>query len=129
MLQEKINVMDIIVEEMVNGKKLSEALKEIYKKRNVVIPYTEEMFDILVVKFNISTISKNALLRMKLKTINDVIAYASENSLIRIPSLGQTSAIKLLEEILDVAWSKMDNGQRVEFLMDIVDRNMGNIRV
>ena len=129
MLQEKIDVMNIIVEEMVNGKKLSEALKEVYKKRNVVIPYTEEMFDVLLIKLNITTMAKNALLKMKFQTINDVIKYAEENSIVKIPNLGKSAVMKLFEEILDIAWRKMDNSQRVAFLMDIVDRNMGNIRV
>ena len=42
MTQRNIDVMDIIVSKMKEGTKLSKALKLVYNKRNVFVPYVED---------------------------------------------------------------------------------------
>ena len=127
MTQKNINIMDKIADELVSGKNISDALKVVYRKRNVGIPFSNKTFDIPVEDTGISVKSINALRRKGLRTVNDVIEFASNDSLKHIPNLGRGSAIRLLESILNIAWSKMSASERVEFLMDTVERNEENV--
>ena len=76
MTQRNIDIMDRIVDELAKGKKLSEALSTVYIKRNVVIPYNDEMFDIQIPDLKLSNRAVGCLMRNKLTTINDVIIAA-----------------------------------------------------
>lgn len=129
MTQKNIDIMDKIADELVNGKNISEALKVVYRKRNVGIPFSDKTFDIPVESVGISVKAINALMRKGLRTVNDVITFASNDSLKNIPNLGQSSAKALLEAILNIAWDKMSADERVEFLMDTVERNEENVHI
>ena len=129
MTQRNIDIMDKIADELVNGKNISEALKVVYRKRNVGIPFNNKTFDIPVESIGMSVKSINALRRKGLRTVNDVIVFASNDSLKNIPNFGQGSARVLLETILNIAWDKMSTSERVEFLMDTVERNEENVHI
>ena len=44
MTQKNIDIMDLIVNKMANGDRLSKALGDVYYKRNVLVPYDGLMF-------------------------------------------------------------------------------------
>ena len=128
MTQRNIDIMDRIVDELAKGKKLSEALSTVYIKRNVVIPYNDEMFDIQIPDLKLSNRAVGCLMRNKLTTINDVIKYGEKRPLTNIQNFGKLSGVEVLEAVLDLAWDQMSRQERVDFLIDTVERNQGNIR-
>ena len=128
MTQRNIDIMDRIVDELASGKKLSEALNTVYEKRNVEIPYNDEMFDIKITDLNLSNRAIGALMRARLTTINEVIEYGRKRPLSNINNFGKISGVEFLELVLNLAWDKMSKKEKVEFLIDTVERNQGNIR-
>ena len=128
MTTRNINTMDTIVGMLAEGKKLSKALKLVYTKRNVAIPYTEEMLDARILDLNMTTRTTNALMRAHLKTIKDVVEFCSKEKITKVKTLGNNSCIELFESILDYCWSKMDDNRRADFLIDIVERNILYLR-
>jgi len=128
MTQTNIDVMDIIVSKMAEGVKLSKALKLVYNKRNVAIPYGDGDFDVLITDLGMTSRATNALLRAKLRTLGDVVDFCKEQMITNIPYLGKTSGIEVFEAILDYCWEHMSEKERVSFLIDTVERNSNNIR-
>lgn len=128
MTQRNIDVMDVIVSKMAEGAKLSEAMQFVYNKRSVAIPFRDETFDVSLDILNMSNRTVNALMRAKTRTIHDVLDMYGGNKFDKIRNFGRLSQIELLESILDYCWSKMDNDERVNFLIDIVERNQNYIR-
>lgn len=128
MTQRNVYVMDLIVNKMADGTKLSKALKDIYTKRNVCVPYSEEGFDTPIADLRMSCRTTNALLRTKLMTIKDVIKFCEYNKIMKIRNLGTASGIELFETILDYCWDHMNNNERTKFLIDTVERNSEYIR-
>lgn len=128
MTQRNIDVMDIIVSKMVEGDKLSKALKRVYSKRNVVIPYNEESFRVSLMELGASARATNALLRARLRTIGDVVEFCKDRKITEIINLGRNSGIEVFESILDYCWEHMSQEKRVLFLIDTVERNSEHIR-
>ena len=128
MTQTNINTLDLIVSKMAHGKKLSEALHEVYTKRNVAIPYKEEWFDCKIDSLGMSMRTTAALLRNKIKTIGDVVRYTEQKKITTLQTFGKVSAIELFETILDYCWEHMSQKQQDRFIIDVVTRNSGNIR-
>ena len=127
MTQRNIDVMNIIVDKMVSGAKLSEALESVYSKRNICIPYDEADFDVSVLDLGVSTRASNSLMRAKLKTLNDVIKFCNEHKITEILNLGKNSGTEIFEAILNYRWVHMSKNERVNFLIDIVERNQDHI--
>ena len=127
MTQKNIDTMDIIVSKMVDGKRLSEALKEVYSKRNVIIPYTESILSTSILKLNMSVRAINSLMRAKLQTIADVVNYCESKKITSVKMLGTGAGIELFEAILDYSWDHMTLNERVTFLIDTVERNEQNL--
>ena len=128
MTQNNIDIMDIIVDKMADGMKLSKALEAVYVKRNVCFPCKEEHCNELIMEFGLSRRATNALLRAKLRTIGDVIEFCKENKITDIAGLGIGSGIEVFEAILDYCWNCMSDDEKVSFLIDTVERNECNIR-
>lgn len=128
MTQRNIDVMDIIVSKMVEGATLSKALKLVYNKRNVVIPYNEEIYSIEVTKLPMTKKTINALMRGRLKTLGEVIEFCKCQKITEVVSLGVTSGVELFETILDYCWDNMSQEERVSFLIDTVERNSEHLR-
>lgn len=128
MTQKNIDVMDIIVSKMAEGETLSKALKRVYNKRNVAIPYNEEIYDVAVTALPMSNRTINTLMRGRIKTIGEVIEFCKLQKITEVASLGRHSGIELFEAILDYCWDHMAQAERVSFLIDTVERNSDNIR-
>lgn len=129
MTQVNINIMDAIVDKMIAGEKLSQALKSVYVVRHVCIPYDEDIFNVSLRTLKMSCRTTNALLRAGLRTLKDVISYCKQHKITEIPTLGKSSGIEVLETILDYCWSNMTTKERTDFLIDTVERNSINIRI
>lgn len=128
MTQRNIDVMDIIVSKMAEGTKLSKALKLVYSKRHVCIPYNDNIFNVSLMKLGMTSRSTNALLRAGLITLGDVVDFCKEQKITKIANLGQSSGIEVFETILNYCWDHMNNNERTEFLIDTVERNSEYIR-
>ena len=129
MTQKNIYVMDIIVDKMANGTKLSKALEQVYSKRRICIPYKKEIFNVLVLDLSMSNRTANGLMRAKLKTLSDVIYFCKDKKITDVTSLGKSSGTEVLEAILDYCWDNMNEEEKVYFLIDTVERNSKYIRV
>ena len=128
MTQKNIEIMDVIVDKMVAGKKLSDALKEVYVKRSVAIPFNDELLNVDVKDLGMSRRSTYALLRGKMLTLKDVVKYCETKKITTVNLLGRNAGIETFEAILNYLWSKMSKEDRVEFLIDTVERNEANLR-
>ena len=129
MTQREIDTIDVIVSKMLEGAKLSQALKEVYTKRNVLIPYTKEDLNISLMNLGMSCRSTNALLRAGLRTLGDVVDYCKTHKITDIANLGRNSGVEIFETILDCCWKHMSTSERMDFLVDTVERNSIYIRI
>lgn len=123
MTQREIDTMDVIVNKMSEGAKLSQALKEVYTQRHVLVPYDPDNFNISLMDLKMSRRSTNALLRAGLRTLGDVVNYCSKRKITDIANLGQNSGVEIFEVILDYCWQHMSATERKDFLIDTVERN------
>jgi DNA-directed RNA polymerase alpha subunit len=121
-------MMEIVVDKLAHGKTLSEALKVVYTKRNVIIPQNEKLNGIKVSDLEMSSLAKNALMRNRLMTVGEVIEYASDNSVKKLKGFGVNSGVELFETILDLHWSHMTKEEQTDFLIDTVMRNEDYIK-
>lgn len=128
MTQKNIDVMDIIVSKMKTGTKFSKALGLVYNKRNVCIPYDEKLFNEPLMSFNMSYRVTNALLKMKFKTVGDIVNFCEDYKITDIPNLGKGSGVEIFEMILDYCWDHMSMIEKESFLIDTVERNSEHIR-
>lgn len=128
MTQQHIDTMDIIVDLVVSGKKISQALGEVYKKRCIVLPFMEDIMDDPIENLRMSQRTYNALMRAKLRSIGAVVSYSDGGDFSRIRNFGQLSGIELFESLLNYCWARMDNDQRTNFLLDAVVRNEEHLR-
>lgn len=135
MTQKNIDIMDLIVSKMQHGKTLSEAMHEVYTKREVSIHYHDEWLDCEIKTLNMSMRTTSALLRNRINTINDVVNYTNDvvnetkkRSITNLQTFGRISAIELFESILDYCWKQMSRDEKTAFLIDTVERNSENLR-
>lgn len=128
MTQTNIGIMDRIADELAMGKKLSEALKAVYTKRNLGIPYKSEVLSVSVTELNMSNRTTNALLRARLKTLEDIVNYCERQKLTTIKNFGTNSGMEVLEALVDWCWDHMDKKEKGDFLIDVIERNSNNIK-
>lgn len=128
MTQRNIDTMDMIVSLLAQHKKISKALKYVYDKRHLIIPHNEKWYQIHVTDLGMTKRTTNALMRAHLTTVQDVIDYCQESTIKDIKTFGQSSGVELLETILDICWDNMTEQQRVNFLIDTVERNEHHLR-
>lgn len=128
MTQKNIDIMDIIVDRIAEGKKLSEALKTVYSKRNVQIPHFERMMDKDVRELKMSMRTTNTLMRAKLDTIGKVTEFCNAHKITDAKAVGLSMGVELFETILDWCWNHMTMDEKKWFLIDTVERNSDNIR-
>lgn len=128
MTERNVEIMDVIVDKMVAGKKLTEALKDVYVKRNVVIPFGDEDLNIRVEKLGMSKKTTYALMRGGLFTLADMVKYCEKNKITTIRLLGMSAGLEAFETLVDYLWGKLNKQMRAEFLIEIVERNQGNVR-
>ena len=128
MTQRNIYAMDMIVNKMAEGDKLSKALNGVYSTRNVCIPYKDEYCDVLLIDFGMSRRSTNALLRAKMRRLGDVIDFCKEKKITDVAGVGKDCGIEVFETILDYCWAHMTAKEKELFLIDTVERNGAYIR-
>ena len=128
MTQRNIDIMDIIVSKIAEGMKPSKALKLVYNKRSVNIPYDDKNSGVDLRDLKMTSRTTNALLRAGLRTIGDVVRFCCENKITQIKHLGISSGIETFETILDYCWEHMNNNERTQFLIDTIERNSEYIR-
>lgn len=119
-----LTTIDRIINELSNGNTLSAALATIYTKRKVSIPYKKQWFDVDVRDIHMEPRIVNSLMRAKLTTLNKLMDYIEDDHKpVDIRNLGFSSAKRMMEVILDYAWSCMNDKEKAEFLIDIVVMN------
>ena len=128
MTNHDIITMDRIVDGLAEGHKLSKVLAHIYIKRNVEIPFNTAMLNIAIADLNLSTRTTNAIRRAKIHTLQDAVSYHEANKITSVKNLGKSGCIEFFEAILDYFWDNMDKDERVNFLIDVVERNSHNLR-
>ena len=126
MTQTNINTMDTIVNKLAEGKTIADALKEVYSKRKVQIPCAEVNMDADVTSLGLSMRTTNALLRAKLNTIGDVVAFCRKDKITNIPGMGRTSGVELFETLLNYCWDNMSEDGKENFLINAVELNSEN---
>jgi hypothetical protein len=128
MTQRNIDIMDLIVDKMAEGKTIARALKEVYVKRNVVIPFDEENLNVGVNNLGMSRKTVHALMRGRMLTLADVVKYCEKQKITTVRLLGISAGIETFEAMLNYLWSKMSTKERTEFLIDTIQRNEQNLR-
>lgn len=128
MTQKNIDTMDLIVSLLAQHKKISKALKYVYNKRCLIIPHNEQWYQVHVTDLGMTKRTTNALMRAHLTTLQDVVNHCEHSSIREIKTFGIGGGIELLETILDVCWNNMTEQQRVDFLIDTVERNECHLR-
>ena len=128
MTNTNIHIMDIIVDKLSHGKTLSQALKTVYSKRNVSIPFDEKFNDVSISSLDLSSRVFNPLMRNRLTTIGEVVQFCRTGGIMKARGLGKHGAIELFEAILDWCWNHMNNKEKTNFLIDTVERNECNIK-
>lgn len=128
MTQKNIDIMNIIVSKLAEGKELSAAMKEVYTKRSVSIPYRKEWLACDIPELKMSLRTTGALMRHKIRTIGDVVNYTEKKRITSLPSLGMTCGVELFESILNYCWSQMTKEEQIAFLIKTVEKNSDNIK-
>lgn len=128
MTQVNIYAMDAIVNELANGKTISEALKRVFTKRTVQIRYTDAKFDVPVTSLGMSRRSTNVLMRNGVHTITDLANYSAERTVRDLRGCGKDSLTEIMETILNYAWEHMTEKEKIAFLMNTVNLNEYNLR-
>lgn len=128
MTQRNIDIMNKVVDLLTEGKTISEALSEVYTRRKVQIPYTEEQTNVSICALKFSNRVQHALTDLELFTINDVVEYANKHGVKSIKNMGAKSCVEVLEKILNYLWVHMTHEERVEFLIDTVENNSDYVR-
>lgn len=128
--QININCMDRVVDELAAGKSFSDALKEVYVKRHVHIPMSEDVLNTNIEDIGITNRTVNAIRRAHIRTVGDLIGrleYGGKISDIR--TLGLASQREFKEMLLNYAWNHMSQEEKDAFLIDTVANNVNNVRI
>lgn len=127
MTQKNIDIMNLIIKTLEEGKTIAQTIRLIFKNPSVAIPFSNNMLDTSVTELEISVRTHNALLRNHIYTISDVIEFNKRNGITKAKGLGKGSAIDLFESILNWCWMQMTNDERMNFLIDTIERNNDKI--
>lgn len=123
MTQLNINVMDMIVDNLAAGMTISKALKAVYTKRKVAIPYDDKFADVSIDDLEVSKPTGNALKRECMRTVRDIVNFAEAKGIKNVRNMGLAKCTETMEALLNYAWNHMDNNQRTKFLLSTVERN------
>lgn len=111
------------MELMANGMTISKALAEVYKTRNVQIPFRKCDLYIPVENVGFCNRAINRFKEHNLKTVAQVVDYIGNNGYKSFKSFGVATAIDVSERLLDLAWSKLSKKERAEFLLLVDEEN------
>lgn len=127
MTQAHIDTMDTIVNELANGKTISEALKTVYGKRKVQLPFTDELFEVDIQELKMSNRTTNALLRNHIRTINDIINSNKIKPIKEWRGCGKDVCTETFETILNYYWEHVTTEEQTDFLINTVVGNECNL--
>lgn len=118
-----VNAMSTIINELNSGKTISDALKVVYTKRNVCVPYVDDVFDIDVRDLGMSGRVTNVLLRNHITTINEAIQANEKTPLKEMRGIAAGLCTEFFETILNYSFDCMSSDAKALFLIDVVERN------
>ena len=118
-----VNAMRTIINELEAGKTISNALKTVYTKRNVCIPYVDEVFNVDVRDLGMSGRVTNTLLRNHITTINEAIQANEKQPLKSMRGIAAGLCTEFFETILNYSFDCMSADAKALFLIDVVERN------
>ena len=127
MTQKNIDIMNLIIKTLEEGKTIAQTIRLILKNPSVAIPFSNNMLDTSVTELKISVRTHNALLRNHIYTISDIIEFNKRNGITKAKGLGKGSAIDLFESILNWCSTQMTNDEQINFLIDTIERNNDKI--
>ena len=128
MTDKNIHVMDLIIKNMARGDKLSQAMKKVYTKRNVAIPYKPELMSVQIKDMKMSLRTTRGLIKAGKHTIDDVVNSNRTENIMKIAGIGKASYVEFMTSVLDYSWEHMGAKERERFLIDTVERNANHIR-
>ena len=111
------------MELMANGMTISKALAEVYKTRNVQIPFRKCDLYIPIENAGFCNRALHRFQENKLKTVAQVVRYVDKNGYKSFKQFGIGTAIDVSEKLLDLAWSKLNAKERAEFLLLVDEEN------
>ena len=111
------------MELMANGMTISKALAEVYKTRNVQIPFRKCELKIPVENVGFCNRAMNRFKEYNLKTVAQVVDYVSKYGYASFNYFGKATAVDVSEKLLDLAWSKLNKRERAEFLLLVDEEN------
>ena len=115
--------METLMNYLANGLPLSKAMKNVYKTRRISIPYNDGFWDMPITELDLSSRTKNALMRGKVNTLEKFIDKFMEDRMRKTVGFGTTSATEMFEALVDYAWDKMSVKHRGELLLTIDNMN------
>lgn len=118
-----VNAMRTIIHELEAGKTISDALKVVYTKRNVCVPYVDDVFDIDVRDLGMSGRVTGVLLRNHITTINEAIQANEKTPLKDMRGIATGLCTEFFETILNYSFDCMSSDAKALFLIDVVERN------
>lgn len=118
-----VNAMRTIINELEAGKTISDALKVVYTKRNVCIPYVDEVFNVDVRELGMSGRATNTLLRNHITTINEAIKINETTPIKGMRGIAAGLCTEFFETILNYSFDCMSADAKALFLIDVVERN------
>ena len=128
MTQKNIDIMDLIVTKLAEGVPFATALKETYIKRSVSIPFNDTQLNVSIDKLGMSKKITYALIRGGISTIADIVQYCKRQKITTLKGVGVSMGIEVFEAMLNYLWDNMSTSERVDFLIDIVEKNEDNLR-
>ena len=99
--------METLMNYLANGLSLSKAMKNVYKTRRISIPYNDGFWDMPITELDLSSRTKNALMRGKVNTLekfidNEIKSYSHgmKQKIVVISSLVHNPKVWVLDEPL-----------------------------
>ena len=123
-----INAMNSIVDELAAGKTISDALSAVYYQRNVRIPFNTDEFDVSLFALNMSHRTRNAIMRNRVRTINDAVRMNEVTPIKEFRGCGKDICTELFESILNYCWDHMSEDEKLNFLIDVVESNSAYLK-
>lgn len=99
-----------------------------YPKHSVAIPLTTKICDMDIESLELSVRSYNCLKRAGIANVRELVAIIHNGEFMRIRNLGKKSRIEIQEKLLDIGYAALSRDEKVEFIIDTVERNKDNFR-
>ena len=99
-----------------------------YPKHSVAIPLTTKICDMDIESLELSVRSYNCLKRAGIANVRELVGIIHNGEFMRIRNLGKKSRIEIQEKLLDIGYASLSRDERVDFIIDVVERNKDNFR-